>query len=209
MKLLFLGDSITDAGRYREEDGVLSSYGCGFVRSIAGRLFSRDPGKYAVVNRGVSADKTVDLYARLKPDVWNEKPDVLTVLVGINDLAFDIKKNTGVGKERFKKVYRAILEETLEVLPKIRILLAEPFMGHGRETDGFFPEFEEISSYAAVVKELAAESGAVFVPLSAALEEGERKYGAGSMLSDGVHPTVAGAERIADEWMKAFKKIEK
>ncbi len=87
MKLLFLGDSITDMGHSREINGFSAfDYGIGYVFCVAGELLSRPGNTYEIVNQGVSGDRIVSLYQRLKPDVWAQEPDVLTVLVGINDL---------------------------------------------------------------------------------------------------------------------------
>lgn len=207
MKIVFLGDSITDAHRNYQADYVLSSYGAGYVRSVAGRLVREDPAAYQILNRGVNANKTVDLYARLKKDVWNENPDVLTVLAGINDLAFDVKLGCGVELKRYEKVYRAIIEETAERFPQIKLILMEPFAMHGTETDAFYEGFSRIAAYARVVRSLAEEFGAGFVPLQAALDSAGEIYGSAAVLSDGVHPTLFGAELIAERWLEVFRKI--
>lgn len=203
-KLIFFGDSITDANRYYAADYVLSSYGSGYVRAIAGKLLLTDPEAYQILNRGINAHKTVDLYARIKQDVWNESPDVLTILVGINDLAFDIKLNKGIEKDRYRKVYRSIVEETLERLPNVRLIFLEPFMLRGKETAEYYEQFLSIRDYAKIVKELAEEFGADFIPLQEDFERLAEKYGAETVLSDGVHPTLFGAEKIAEKWLKVY-----
>lgn len=206
MKLLFFGDSITDAGRERGKDGAPSSYGYGFVRAIAGKLLSSP--RYTILNRGINGNKTVDLYARVKADVWNESPDVLTVLAGINDIAFDIKLNTGVEPARYKKVYRALLEETKERFPAMKIILMEPFMGRGAETHGYYEAFCGVREYAAAVERLAEEFALPFVPLQKDLDALAQRLGAQAVLADGVHPNIAGAELIAEKWLSAFRKLQ-
>ena len=206
VKLVFFGDSITDAHRNYQTDHVLSSYGVGYVRAIAGILLAEDPLKYQIVNRGVSAHKTVDLYARIKKDVWNEQPDVLTILVGINDLASDIKLHCGVEKERYEKVYRAMIEETLQRFPKLRLILMEPFMLRGTETDAYYEQFLQLRGYAQRVEKLAKEYGADFIPLQSEMESLAMRYGAQTVLSDGVHPTLFGAEKIAEKWLQVYRQ---
>ena len=114
MKILFFGDSITDASRERETDFGLKSYGFGYVRAIAGNLLLDNPNKYEIINRGIGGNRIVDLYARIKKDLWNEKPDFLNILIGVNDVWHEIANQNGVDIVRFEKVYRTIIEETKE-----------------------------------------------------------------------------------------------
>ena len=86
MKILFFGDSITDMARSRDMDGQAFGYGVGFVNSIASTLKYENPEKYDIINRGIGGHRIVDLYARIKADVWNHKPDIISVLIGINDV---------------------------------------------------------------------------------------------------------------------------
>ena len=86
MKILFYGDSITDMGRNRNDaPGTVYSYGVGYTNFVVGELKYAAPEKYELINRGISGNKVVDLYARLKADVWNHSPDVLSILIGVND----------------------------------------------------------------------------------------------------------------------------
>ncbi len=206
MKLLFFGDSITDMGRSREPNGVSAfDYGIGYVFMVAGELLSRPGADYQFINRGNSGDRTVSLYARIKPDVWLEKPDVLTVLIGVNDLWHDIDSlGLGVELPRFEKVYRAMIEETKERLPDVKIILAEPFVLHGTATDEKYEQFMEIKKYAQVVKKLAEEYGAYFLPLQERFEAAAEKIEGKHLLYDGIHPAPAGAKLIADAWLELF-----
>ena len=112
MKILFFGDSITDMARSREMDGQAFGYGVGYVNSVASTLKYENPEAYEIINRGISGNRVVDLYARIKADVWNYKPDVLSVLIGINDVWHEIFGKNGVEIDRFEKVYRMMLEDT-------------------------------------------------------------------------------------------------
>ena len=213
MKIILYGDSITDMGRDRNFDFAGYAFGCGYSARVAGDLYYKDSAKYTVLNRGISGDRSVELYARLKEDVWNLKPDVLSILIGVNDVWHEIGNKNGVELDRFEKVYRMLIEDTKKVLPDVKIVLCEPFVLEGSATveEGTdkFQRFCEVYKYAAVVKKLAEEYGLFFLPLQKKLSEAAEKYGAENYLYDGVHPMVAGAKLIADEWVKLFKeKIE-
>lgn len=211
MRIVFFGDSITDMGRSREADKSTDiwSYGKGYQMFVAGSLYGENPQKYEVINRGISGNRVVDLYARIKSDVWNLQPDVLSILIGINDVWHEIDSKNGVELDRFEKVYRMMIEDTKKVLPDLKIVLCEPFVLEGdatvEEGTDRYQRFCEVYKYAAVVKKLADEYGLYFLPLQEKFNEAAKKFGARYYLYDGVHPMVAGAKLIADEWVKLFK----
>ena len=80
-------------------------------------MLKDDPTKHEIFNRGISGNRVVDLYARIKSDVWNLKPDVLSILVGVNDVWHELDIANGVDIERYERIYGMMLEETLERLP--------------------------------------------------------------------------------------------
>ena len=202
MKILTYGDSITDAGR----EASWSKIGVGYPAYIAGELMAENPEKYEVVNRGISGNRIVDLYARIKRDVWNHKPDVFSILIGINDIWHEIYGENGVDLERFERVYRMLIEDTKKRLPNVKFILCEPFVLKGTATEEKYEEFLEVKKYAAVVKKLAEEYNLPFVALQDKLDEAAAKHGAVHYLYDGVHPDVAGGKLIAEEWLKVFRK---
>ena len=210
MKILFQGDSVTDAGRTAVKGDNL---GRGYPLFIAGELQSRYPDKgFEVVNRGISGNRVVDLYQRWKVDALNLRPDVISILIGINDTWHEAFGN-GVEVDRYEMVYRELLKWTLKVLPDVRLVLCEPFMlSASQATDGFepgtnwapFPEWvPEMAERRAIVKALAEEFGALFVPFQGVLENALGRANAEHWLGDGVHPTVAGHALLAEEWISA------
>ena len=205
-KLLFFGDSITDACRARESGIPIAAYGYGYVIQIAGKLSEKSPTDYDVVNKGISGNRIVDLYARIKSDVWNQNPDVLTILVGVNDVWHEIFYQNGVDIERFDKVYRMMIEDTKKVLPSTRIILCEPFFLKGSATEENYTQFTDVLEYAKVVKAIAKDYDVEFLPLQKKFDEYAEKYGSTTYLWDGVHPTIPGAALIANEWMALFEK---
>ena len=207
MRILFFGDSITDMGRRREVDGV--HLGNGYVFFVAGDIKRKDPC-VEIINRGISGNRIVDLYARIKGDVWNEKPDVLSILIGVNDVAHEIFDKNGVELERFIKVYEMLISDTLKVLPKVKIILCEPFVLKGELTEENYQKFLQVKEYAKAVKALAEKYSIEFLPLQDELEKSAKKTSSKDYLYDGVHPDIAGARLIADEWMKLYnEKIKK
>lgn len=206
MKIVLFGDSITDACRNRNTDRYTGALGSGYALFIGGELTKDAPNEYEIYNRGISGNRVVDLYARIKADVWNLQPDVLSIFIGINDIWHELGGQNGVDLERFEKVYRMILDDTLARLPKLKIMLCEPYVLHGDATDEKWEEFNKVREYAKVVKTLAKEYGLYFVPTQAPLENRAEKFGAKYYADDGVHPTPAGAKVLADEWLKVFKE---
>ena len=212
MKILFYGDSITDAGRDRNNLKGLSGLGFGYVRSLADKLIGENPNKYDVVNTGISGNRIVDLYSRIKADCWNFEPDLISILIGVNDVWHEVGHKNGVELDRFEKVYRMLIEDTKKRLPNVKMMLLEPFVLEGSATrnDETVPDryeqFLAVYDYAKVVKKLAQEYGLVFVPLQEQFNDGAKINGNEYYLSDGVHPWFGGAKLIADEWWKAFEQ---
>ena len=216
MKILFYGDSITDMGRHRNEitgeaENPAFKYGVGYVNHIAGELHYRYPNKYQLLNRGISGNRTVDLYARIKKDVWNHQPDVLSLLVGINDVLSPIDTGDGLDIQRFERMYRMIIEDTKARLPHIKIIICEPFMladcpALTEEDKMKWEGNPGVLDYAKVVRKLAEEYNLYFLPLQEKFDEAAKKYKPEHYLFDGVQPAAAGAKLIATEWLTLFEK---
>ena len=200
--ILFQGDSITDAGRSRTDDYNL---GAGYPVLLSARL-GRDYGtKYSIINRGISGNRVVDLYARWKIDCINLAPDIISILIGVNDVWHELMNKNGVDAAKFERVYNMLLEETREALPHTRIMVLEPFVLLGHNTQEHWDYFrDEVTLRAQAARRVAKNAGATFVPLQDVLEEAATKAPAEHWLSDGVHPTPAGHQLIADAWMQAF-----
>ena len=130
MRILFQGDSITDCDRNRERDTL----GDGYALMAAAELGRQEPGKYEFYNRAVSGDRVVDVYARMKRDIWNLHPDYMTLLVGVNDVWHEIDFQNGVDTERYEKVYRMLLDDTRKACPNTQTVLMEPYVLPGSAT---------------------------------------------------------------------------
>ena len=129
--ILFQGDSITDAGRIRKAKGPndLAGLGRGYPLLLAGALLSEYPQKQLqIFNRGISGNKVPDLDRRWEKDTLALKPDVLSILIGVNDIWHKLSGRYNGTVEDYETGYRALLKRTLEALPDVRIVICEPFV---------------------------------------------------------------------------------
>ena len=203
--ILFQGDSITDASRSRENDSFL---GVGYPRLIEGELGLESPGEYNFVNRGVSGNRVVDLYARIKIDVINVKPDYMSILIGVNDVWHEVSKKNGVDAEKYFKIYSMLIEEIKEALPDTKIMILEPFVLKASATEEEWDYFKaETKLRAEMAKKVAEKYDLKFIPLQDKFDEAEKLAPASYWLGDGVHPTAKGHTIIKNEWLKAFNEI--
>ncbi len=203
-KILFMGDSITDAVRQRDNDCFA---GNGYPTLVAARLGCDFPGEYVFLNRGISGNRVTDLLARIKVDMINLKPDVMSILIGVNDVWHEIGLCNGVHTELFETVYDLLIKELKAALPELRIMIMEPFVRPGSATEGQWDYFrDEVALRAAAAARVAEKNGLEFIPLQARLEEAEHLAPTSHWLMDGVHPTAAGHEIIARAWIETFVK---
>lgn len=203
--ILFQGDSITDAGRSREND---DNFGVGYATLVKGELGYEYPNQYVFYNRGISGNRVVDLYARIKADIINLKPDVMSILIGVNDVWHECKRQNGVDAEKYFKIYSMLIEEIKEELPDIKIMILEPFVLRESKTEEYWEEFQtEVSKRAAKAKEIAEKYNLPFISLQDKFDEAAKSAPNNYWLFDGVHPTTAGHELIKREWIKAYEQI--
>lgn len=210
--ILFQGDSITDAGRYRANP---DSMGNGYASMAAGWIEYENPGQYHCLNRGIGGNRVTDLYARIREDLINLKPDIVSILIGVNDVWSDVSDNMGNAPEKFEWVYRKIIQEIQEELPNTKILLLGPYVleGQGTCSNEEFPhrwEFmrDGVAKLAEVTENLAREFSLAYVPLQEAFNEVLKKAPVEYWTFEGVHPTPAGYEVIKRQWLQGFAMLE-
>ena len=203
--ILFQGDSITDAERSRENDINL---GLGYPTLVKGELGYNNPEEYTFYNRGISGNRIVDLYARIKIDFINLKPDYLSILIGVNDVWHEFINKKGVSAEKYFKIYSMLIEEIKEVLPDTKIMILEPFVLKGAGTEEHFDKFQaEVQKRAAKAKEIAVKYDLSFITLQDKFDEAAKSVQNEYWLADGVHPTIMGHELIKRAWIEEFKKF--
>jgi lysophospholipase L1-like esterase len=209
--LLFQGDSITDAGRDRglSQPNDPRALGGGYPALIGVGLMSGDvPGPalwpeaaWRVFNRGISGNRILDLESRWNEDALAIAPDVLSILIGVNDTwRGQDNPPLWVSLETYEQRYRGLLERTRQALPETRLILCEPFVLRcGHVTDAWFPEFDQRR---AIVRGLAEAFDARFVPFQSAFDEAAELAPPSAWAHDGVHPSVGGFQVMAQTWLK-------
>ena len=172
--LLFLGDSITDCNHYFDPDNL----GYGYVRIISDKLSkTKTPDNhYQVFNKGNDGFTVAALRRLWKRSCLNLKPDFITILIGINDLA--VIKNTGitpsVGLAQFREQYQALIED-IRLMTDCPILLMEPFIfPHPAEYATWEPELHQMNKF---IHQLAVDNGLFFLPLWENLLSAAKKDG--------------------------------
>ena len=211
-RILFQGDSITDSGRDRENHIYV---GYGYPVLVKSQLGYDYPCVYDFQNRGVNGNRSVDVYARIKADIINLKPDYMSILVGVNDVASEIDNANGVDADKYEKIYSMLIEEVMTELPDIKIMIMEPFCLGAGVTENNADPSDKWSIYCAEVTKRAQKAKAVaekynlcFVPLQEKFNEMVKNTEDTYWFIDGVHPTAAGHELIAREWLKAFSSLK-
>lgn len=205
-KIVMQGDSITDFGRGREGLNENCALGTGYANLTAAALLAKYPEKdLKFYNRGISGHRVVDLYARWKVDTINLQPDIITILIGINDIWHERDWQNGVEIDRFEQVYDMMITWTKKVLPNVKFVLLSPFILDCGVVDDFFKENRVI--YAAAVKKLAEKHGAVFIDTQAIFDEAVKKAEPAYWANDGVHPTPAGHALMSAALQKELEKL--
>ena len=204
-RILFQGDSITDVGRSYDNN---SDMGHGYPTLTAARLGCEEAGEVEFFNRGISGNRIVDVYARIKSDIINLKPDVMSILIGVNDVWHEFAIQNGVDAEKYYKIYSMLIEEIKAELPDIKILILEPFVEKHTATEEKYDAFRhEVEKRAEKAKLVAEKYNLKFVPLQDKFDEALNKAPVGFWTADGVHPTTAGHQIISNEWIKAYKSL--
>ncbi len=201
--ILFQGDSITDGNRSRNSDWN-HVMGHGYQYIIASKLWYELPGKkLKIFNRGISGNTVMDLTARWKEDTLLLKPDLLSILIGVNDTEAFIRGNENLSVEHYQKTYDELLQNTRHQLPGIQLVLCEPFiLPVGRVKENIDNYEKEIKLRQQAVKDLAGKYKAIFVPFQAAFNKALQKAPPEYWIWDGIHPMPAGHQLMAIEWLK-------
>ena len=209
-KILFQGDSSTDAGSERE---WIYSWGKSYPFLVEAELGYETPTEYEYINRGISGNRIVDLYARMKEDIVNLKPDYISFLNGVNDVWHEFGVHNGVDADKYEKFYCMLIEEIKEALPDVKIMIMEPFCLKGCGTEDTEEEpnkwnvfYAEVRKRAEKAKKVAEKYNLTFVELQSVFDKATEIKEGTYWLRDGVHPTAMGHELLKREWMKAFEK---
>jgi len=205
--ILFQGDSITDAGRDKENKASNNSgaLGHGYALLAAASLLHAHATKQpSIYNKGISGNKVHQLAARWEEDCIAIKPNILSILIGVNDYWHTLSGNYDGTIQVYRDDYRKLLDRTMKALPNVKLIIGEPFaVNHVKAvTDDWFPAFDE---YRTAAREIAEEYHAVFIPYQRVFDEASKKAPASYWTGDGVHTTLAGSQLMAEAWLQAVK----
>jgi lysophospholipase L1-like esterase len=200
--ILFQGDSITDAGRKRDVTKPNSqvALGHGYAWLAAAELLVGLPElNVKIFNRGNSGNKVYQLAERWKADCLDLKPNVLSILIGVNDFWHTLDGTYKGTLETYEKDYRALIKQTKDALPEVKLVICEPFvLMAGKVSEKWFPKYD---AYRAAAKRVADDSGAAFVPFQTMFDAASKVAPPALWAADGVHPTSDGAALMASQWL--------
>ncbi|WP_155370549.1 SGNH/GDSL hydrolase family protein [Catellatospora vulcania] len=191
-RIVFIGDSITDCGR---RDSA-APYGNGYMSLVQAFVTAGRPELgLSWVNRGVSGDTVRDLAARWQEDVVEQRPDWLSVKIGINDVwrFFENRHGEAVPIDEYETTLRGLLAIAIEQTG-CRLILADPYL---IESDRDDPQYAMTADYAAVVARLAKDFGGLHVPVQAAFDRALASTTPADWADDRIHPNLAGHAVIA------------
>jgi lysophospholipase L1-like esterase len=173
-----------------------------YAYMIAAQVGARYPERNVnFVNRGIGGNQVTDLAARWQSDTLDLKPNLLSILVGINDTLITGDRSETV--EQYEAVYDKLLAQTVAALPKTKIVLGEPFLlPVGKYQTNYGAELSEVKKRAAVVRRLAAKYHLPMIAYQEGFDRACLKAPAAHWSWDGVHPTYAGHWLMVEEWLK-------
>ena len=203
MKIVFQGDSITDAGRDRRN---YHDMGRGYPKYAAEQIAERFPDtEFEFINQGIGGNRTCQLFDRLYPDAIEFQPDIISILIGINDIWHrHDEKRIETTDAQVATNYRAILER-IRRQTNAKIVMLSPFLLDNEKKEAWRPELESILT---IVRELADEFADAYVPLNELFAEALKTQPTPQYYSpDGVHPNEAGARFIGEHYAKAVAPL--
>jgi lysophospholipase L1-like esterase len=206
--LLFQGDSITDCGRNRKDEATpnrQSQLGAGYVLFTAANILANHADKHLLLyNRGISGNKVFQLAERWDKDCFDLQPNILSLLIGVNDF-WHTKSSGYTGTiETYATDYQDLILKTKKTLPDTKIIILEPFIIHGGTAlDNTWEN--DFAPYRKAAKKIATDNDLTFVPLQSVFNEALKQAPASYWGPDGVHPSVAGAQLMAQAWLTCIR----
>ena len=205
--ILFQGDSITDAGREKEKQQANSpaAFGSGYAFLAASGVLNEYASKeFSIYNRGISGNKVYQLAERWQKDCLNLNPNVLSILIGVNDFWHRLNGQYNGTVEIYEADFRKLIEKTLKILPKVKLVICEPFavLDGSAVNEKWFPDFD---AYRYSAKKIATEFETVFIPFQDIFDQAQKHVPGKYWTADGVHPSMAGAALMSAAWLKAVE----
>lgn len=194
MRILFQGDSITDAGRDRRN---YYNLGSGYPK-YAAELIKKEFPDAEFIDLGISGNRSGQLFDRSSADLIDIQPDVVSILIGINDLWHRFGAvPVPTTDEQFELNYRCLLQE-IRKRTNAKIMIMCPFLLDSPKTQHLREGLDRIIP---IVEKLAAEFADVYMPLDAIMAEAMKTQPEPMYFSgDGVHPNANGAAYIGEKY---------
>jgi len=205
--ILFQGDSITDWGR-NKADTTPNSFqmlGNGYTYLASADLLLKNPEKnLKIYNKGISGNKVFQLADRWETDCLAIKPNVLSIMIGVNDFWHTLTNGYKGTIDTYRTDFKKLLDRTKQALPDVQLIIGEPFAVKGVKAvdDKWYPAFND---YRAASKQIAADFSAAFIPYQSIFDKAIKSAPGSYWTTDGVHPSVAGANLMAQAWLKTVK----
>jgi len=209
--IVFQGDSITDGGRNRQQldPNRRNTLGNGYVNLIVARLLGEHPeAALRCYNRGISGNKAYQLAERWQEDCLDLQPDVLSILIGVNDFWHSLTSGYEGTVKTYEQDLRALLDRTKAVFPDIKLILGEPFAVAGGTAINadWYPAFD---AYRTAAYTVASDYQAQWIPYQTLFDEALGIAPVEYWCPDGVHPDPAGNHLMAEAWIEAFNNVLK
>ena len=201
MRLLFQGDSITDAGRDRSD---YHNLGNGYPK-YAASFISEHYSDIEYINLGISGDQTKDLMSRIKKDFIDINPDVVSIMIGVNDTWHYASERKWLSNDKFESQYRFVLD-SIKSKTHAKIIIIEQFLLPDEEKDYFR---EDLDFKIDITRKLAREYADVYIPLDGLFAKALLEHPSRYWSDDGVHPNSNGSEFIGKIYAEAFDELLK
>ena len=200
--ILFQGDSITDGGRQRTGNDYNHIMGQDYAYLLAAQLGLDYPAhNLTFLNRGIGSEQVRDFVPRWQADVLDLHPNLLSILVGVNDTL--MSGDRAETPEQYEATYDTLLARTLAALPGVKIILGEPFLlPVGKHQPTYTADMQELRKRQAAVRRLAAKHHLPLIPYQQAFDRASQLAPADHWSWDGIHPTYAGHALMAREWLR-------
>jgi lysophospholipase L1-like esterase len=200
--IVFQGDSITDGGRQRTGSDYNHIMGQDYAYILAAQIGYQSPERNLnFINRGDGGDRLPELVARWQTDAIDVHPNVLSILIGVNDTLS--KRHEPETPEEFETMYDHLLAQTIAALPGVKIVLGQPFvLPVGSHKDTYADDLVEIKKRQDIVDRLASKYHLPVIHYQKAFDEACKRAPADHWSWDGIHPTYAGHGLMAAEWIQ-------
>lgn len=204
--ILFQGDSITDGGRDKKNQiaNQQKALGAGYAWMAASHLLIKNPQlNLTIHNRGISGNKVHQLANRWDKDCLDLKPDILSIMIGVNDIWHGLNGKYEGTVKTYEDDFLSLMERTRKALPKTQFVICEPFVLRcGAVNEKWFPEFDR---YRAAARKVADQNNATFVPFQSMFDEAVQYAPPKHWAGDGVHPSSHGASLMAHFWTQSVQ----